>query len=144
LVPLTLHTLGARTYGLWLTVGEVLTYALMVDPGILHILPWMIAEADGSGDRGKLRSLVSNALAATILSGLGYFLVAAGGWFFLPDALKLTAADRALLGPPLALLVALTAVTYPLRLFRAVLLGLQDVAFVGGLAVAEIAISVVV
>src|SRR4029079_4825051 len=50
LVPLTLRCLGARPYGLWLTIGEVLAYALMADPGILHILPWMVAEADGSAD----------------------------------------------------------------------------------------------
>jgi len=144
LVPLTLRSLGPRTYGLWLTIGEVLTYALMADPGILTILPWMIAEADGSADRRTLRRLVSNAFAGAFLAGAAYFIVAAAGWSVLPNVLRLTPADRALLGPPLAVLVIVTAVTYPLRVFRAVLLGLQDVTFVGALAVAEIAINVVI
>jgi len=144
LVPLILRCLGARTYGLWLTIGEVLAYALMADPGILHILPWIVAEADGSSDRQNLRRLVSNAFAGALLAGAGYFIVAATGWMALPDVIKLTTADRALLGPPLAFLVVVTALTYPLRVFRAVLLGLQDVTFVGGLAVAEIAINVVI
>ena len=103
LVPLTLRCLGARTYGLWLTIGEVLTYALMADPGILQILPWMVAEADGMADRRTLRRLVSNGFAGAFLAGAGYFVVAAIGWIVLPDMLKLTPADRALLGPPLAL-----------------------------------------
>jgi hypothetical protein len=62
----------------------------------------------------------------------------------LPTALKLTPADRALLGPPLALIVGATAVTYPLRAFRAALVGLQDVAFAGTLAVCEIAVGALI
>lgn len=142
LVPLTLACLGARTYGLWLTVGELLAYAAMVDPGIVGVLPWMIAQADGSSDRHALRRLVSNGLVAGCVAGVGYVLVAAAVWTVLPSALAWTAADRALLGPPLALLVVVTGVTYPFRIFRGVLMGLQDVVVVGAIAIAEIAIGV--
>jgi O-antigen/teichoic acid export membrane protein len=144
LVPLLLSHLGARTYGLWLTTGELLAYAAMVDPGVLGVLPWLIAEADGAGDRVAVRRLFANGVAAGLVAGIGYVVVAAALWLVLPTVLKLTPADRALLGPPLALIVAATAVTYPLRMFRAALNGLQDVVFAGSLAVVEIALNAVI
>jgi O-antigen/teichoic acid export membrane protein len=143
LVPLTLKCLGARTYGLWLTVGELLTYVALVDPGVVGVLPWMVAEADGASDRRQLRRLISNGVAAGCLAGLGYVVVAFVAWTLLPARLLWPAADRAMLGPPLALLVVVTAITYPLRAFRAALLGMQDAAFVGGLAIAEVAVNAV-
>ena len=141
LVPLTLTSLGARTYGLWLAVGELLTYVALVDPGIVGVLPWMVAEADGAADRRALRHLVSNGFAAGLLAGAAYFAVAAAAWTVLPGALGWTLADRAELGPPLALLVAVTAITYPLRVFRAALIGMQDAAFAGTLAIVEVAVD---
>jgi O-antigen/teichoic acid export membrane protein len=144
LVPLLLSHLGARTYGLWLTTGELLAYAAMVDPGVLGVLPWLIAEADGAGDRPAVRRLFANGVAAGLVAGIGYVVVAAALWLVLPTILNLTAADRALLGPPLALIVGATAVMYPLRAFRAALIGLQDVAFAGSLSVCEIALSAVI
>ena len=39
LVPLTLHSIGARTWGVWLASGEVLGYAGMADLGVLSVLP---------------------------------------------------------------------------------------------------------
>lgn len=143
LVPLTWSHLGARTYGLWLTTGELLAYAAIVDPGVLGVLQWLIAEADGAGDRPAVRRLFSNGVAAGLVAGLGYVVVAAALWLVLPTALRLTPADRALLGPPLALIVVSTAVTYPLRAFRAALSGLQDVAFAGTLGMCEIGLGAV-
>src|SRR5688500_10012624 len=58
LIPLTLHHLGARSWGLWLASGELLGYAGMVDLGVIGVLPWMLAEADGAHDRQRMRRLV--------------------------------------------------------------------------------------
>ena len=41
MVPVTLHYLGARRYGLWLASGELLGYAAMVDLGVIGVLPWI-------------------------------------------------------------------------------------------------------
>jgi O-antigen/teichoic acid export membrane protein len=131
LVPLTLHRVGATSYGLWLASGEILGHAGMVELGVLGVLPWMIAEADGRDDRARIRILLSNALAIAFLTGLAYFAVAALGWMFLPGVLRLTAADRASVFGPLAILVIANAVSYPLRVYQAVLSGLQDVYFNG-------------
>ena len=116
-----LDRLGARTWGLWLATGELLAYAGMVDLGVLGVLPWLLAEADGRRDRDAMRRLISNGVAVGAIIGVAYALIAFALWQVLPSALRFTAADRAAVGPPLALLVAATALTYPLRIFPATL-----------------------
>lgn len=147
LVPLTLHYLGARTYGLWLASGELLGYAAMVDLGVVGVMPWMLAEADGRCDRTGMRALIVNGLIVGLGVGVGYALVATALWVVLPSALRLGPTDREALARPLALLVATMVVVYPLRVFSAVVSGLQDVVFNGVITVAQglvaIAITVV-
>lgn len=144
LVPLVLGHLGARTYGLWLASGELLGYAAMVDLGVLGVLPWMLAEADGRRDRESMRALLANGLAVGVLVGAAYALLALGLWLVLPAALGLAPADRRTLAAPLALLVGATMVAYPFRVFAALLSGVQDVVFTGGLAVAQAALNIAV
>ena len=142
MVPLTLRCLGTRTYGLWLASGEVLAYAAMVDLGVIGVLPWMLAEADGHGDRAAMRRLVANGLVVGAVVGVIYGLLAALLWLLLPATLTLSAADRAVVARPLALLVMAMMVAYPLRVFSAVLAGLQDATFNGWLAVTQSLLSI--
>ncbi len=141
LVPLTLRELGPRSWGLWLASGELVGYAAMVDLGVLGVLPWMLAELDGRQDRAGMRRLVGHGVIVATLVAIGYAVVALALWTVLPSALRLAPGDRALLGPPLAVLVTLTAVSYPLRVFRAVLGGLQDVHFNGVLTILQTALT---
>src|SRR5207302_2908229 len=100
LVPLILNRLGVRTWGLWLATGELLSYAGMVDLGVLGVLPWLMAEADGRRDRSAMRRLLSNSVAVGALIGVGYALLALVLWRVLPSALHFTPLDRAAVGPP--------------------------------------------
>jgi len=142
LVPLTLHRVGATSYGLWLASGEILGHAGMVELGVLGVLPWLIAEADGKSDRAGMRRLVGNAVAVATFVGALYLALASAGWAFLPGLLHLTAAERASIYGPLAILVIANAVGYPLRVFSAVLSGLQDVYFNGALTLITTAAGV--
>lgn len=144
LVPLMLDRLGARTWGLWLATGELLAYAGMVDLGVLGVLPWLLAEADGKRNRDGMRRLISSGVAVGALIGLAYALIAFVLWQALPSVLRLTAVDRAALGPPLTLIVAGTALTYPLRIFPAALIGLQDMKFHGAIRVGQSVLNVAV
>jgi O-antigen/teichoic acid export membrane protein len=71
--------------------------------------------------------------------GVAFALVAAVSvalvWFLAPSGIGLTPADRALVGGPLAVLLAATVVSAPLAIFNATLMGLQDVTYVGATAV---------
>lgn len=144
LVPLMLDRLGLRTWGLWLATGELLSYAGMVDLGVLSVLPWLMAEADGRHDRGAMRRLLSNGVAVGTLIGAGYVLLALVLWRVLPGTLHFTSLDRAAVGPPLAILVAFTALSYPFRVFPATLLGLQDMTFYGVIRIVQSALGVVI
>ena len=131
LVPFTLYHVGARSYGLWLASGELLAYAGLAELGMLVTLPWLIAQADGQGDRARMRLLVSTGAAAAALSALAYGGLAVVLWTQLPRVLQLGDAERASVQGPLLIVAAAGCVSHPLRAFNAVLAGLQDVRFNG-------------
>jgi O-antigen/teichoic acid export membrane protein len=137
LVPLTLHALGARTWGLWLASSEVLSYAGMVDLGILGVMPWMLAAADGRRDRAELRTLISQGLWLGACVGVIYAVAGVTAWRVLSPRLFLTGADRALVVGPLTFVVLVNAVAYPLAVYRALLVGVQDAFFNGALAIVQ-------
>jgi O-antigen/teichoic acid export membrane protein len=141
LVPLTLRSLGARTWGVWLASGEVLSYAGMADLGVLGVLPWMLAEAEGRRDRAELSTLLSQGVWLGAGISVVYAALALVLWHFLPFALFLTSTDRSLVGPPLALAVLVTTVSYPLGAYRALITGVQDVFFNGVLTLAQAALG---
>jgi len=131
LVPFTLHHVGPRLYGFWLASGELLAYAGLADMGVLTTVPWLIADADGRGDRGRLRLLMSTSAAASGLTATAYAALAAALWFQLPGLLHLTQDERALVQGPLIIVAIAGGIAQPLRAFASVLSGLQDVRFNG-------------
>ena len=71
------------------------------------------------------------------LAGVGLTLVALTAWRVVPGLLGLTKADVDGLTGPAIVIVAAMAVAYPLRVFGAALVGLQDVVFTGCLGVGQ-------
>lgn len=143
LIPLILNRVETRTYGLWLATGELLAYAAVLDLGVFGVLPWMIAEADGRKDRDGLRSLITRGLIIGICVGVAFILLFGLLWWFVPGLLKFTDADKINLKGPLMLLALGTLLVYPMRIFNAVLIGLQDAAFNGVLTVIQMTLSIV-
>lgn len=141
-VPFILSRVGAEAYGTWLGIGELVAYSAMVDLGVLGVLPWLVAEADGRGDRADFHALVSAGLMAAVGAAVLFALVALGLLALAPGLAGLDAAQRAAVAGPLLALVAGVAAAYPLRVFHAVLVGVQDVAFVGTLGVVQAALNV--
>ena len=130
-VPFVVHSLGAQVYGFWLASGELLAYASMADFGLLGTMPWLIAEADGRGDREGIRRLMSNGAAAAIALTVIYGALVLLLWNVLPSLLKLTPHQRAIVIGPFTLVALVGAVNMTLRLFSVALAGLQDVRFQG-------------
>ena len=131
LVPFVLDRVGARLYGYWLASGEVLAYAAMADLGVLGVIPWMIAQADGRKDRDAIRQLLSTGfVAAVIVSGV-YLALVIVLWNVAPGILKLSDTERQLIAGPLALIAGVTAVVLPMRVAYSALIGLQDVRYCG-------------
>jgi O-antigen/teichoic acid export membrane protein len=143
LVPFTLEHVGARGYGLWLASGELLAYAGLAELGMLVTLPWLVAQADGQGDRARLRKLVSTGAAAASLSAVMYAALALLLWTQLPRIVRLAEADRIDVQGPLLIVAIAGCLSHPLRAFSAVLAGLQDVRFNGLVSLANWSISFV-
>jgi len=142
LIPLILSRIETRIYGLWLATGELLAYAAILDLGVFAVLPWIAAEADGRKDYDAIRSLITRGLLIGVCMGVALILVFGLFWWLAPSLLKLTDIDRAALKDPLLLLIFVTALVYPLKVFSAVLVGLQDAAFNGALAVTQLSLSI--
>lgn len=141
-VPFILARVGSEAYGVWLGFGELIAYSAMADLGVLGVLPWLVAEADGRGDRGEMRALVSAGLASASLAAFVFAALALGLLAVAPGLTGVSPAQKAAVIGPLMLLVAGMAAAYPVRVFHAVLIGLQDVTFIGTLGVAQAALNV--
>ncbi|HVL67926.1 MAG TPA: hypothetical protein VM364_11740 [Vicinamibacterales bacterium] len=133
MVPLILNRVDVAVYGLWLATGEVLAYAALADLGMLGILSWVVAQADGRNDRSAMRSLLANGASAAGVVSLLYIGIVVALWQFAPASV-LTPEHRAAIGGPLAVMALTTAIVLPLRVAHAALAGLQDVRFCGSLA----------
>jgi O-antigen/teichoic acid export membrane protein len=126
LTPFFLGHLGQATYGLWLVGTQVLAYLLLMDFGIVALLPREAAYVTGrtgARDGAELRPLVEKALTLAVAQTPFVLLAAAGSVFWLQGSwsgLRL----------PLAFVLGLFVLTFPLRVFGATLTGLQDLAFV--------------
>lgn len=133
-----LYLLGKDTWGMWAASGSLLSYAGLADLGALRILPWVIADADGKKDGDRIRAALSAGLPFACATGFTYAALALALWHFYPALLQLSAADQFALRGPVLAVVGLTAATFPLRLFTALLTGLQDATFLGAAGLVEV------
>jgi O-antigen/teichoic acid export membrane protein len=141
-VPFVLRSVGSEAYGVWLGFGELVAYSAMADLGVLGVLPWLVAEADGRKDRDEMRRLVSAGVVAATLAAVAFAAIALGLLAVAPGLTGVSEAQHAEVIGPLMLLVAGMAAAYPVRVFHALLIGLQDVAFAGRLGIAQTALNV--
>jgi hypothetical protein len=131
MVPFVLDRVGARLYGYWLASGEVLAYAAMADLGILGVIPWMVAQADGRKDRDAIRQLLSTGVVAGLIVSVIYLSLVGLLWNVAPAVLKLQPLERQHIAGPLSLIAAVTAIVLPMRVAYSALIGLQDVRYCG-------------
>lgn len=126
LTPFLLRHLGARELGLWFAVQQLLGYVLLLDLGIVALLPREAAAMTGVAGAGAagLPALVGRTVKI-VLWQTPVVAVAAGlVWLFLPAGW--TAVHR-----PAAILLVAFVVLFPARVLYGLLFGLQDLAFVG-------------
>jgi O-antigen/teichoic acid export membrane protein len=126
LTPYFLARLGGSTYGLWLVGTQIIGYLLLMDLGIVALLPRETAYVTGRTgrcDAPELRALVEQTMTLGFAQMPIVLLAAAASLWWLPAA-------WAPLRLPLAVVLAIFVVTFPLRAFQAALIGLQDLAFV--------------
>lgn len=128
LTPFLLHHLGQHDYGLWLTALPIVNYLMLADFGIVALLPRSVAYATGraGGDKKNATELPHILAQTTVVVLCQTPLVIAAAvltWVFLPK-------EWVAMRGPLALTMGVFAVLFPMRIFAAVLEGLQEQAFV--------------
>jgi len=131
LTPFYIRVLGQHDYGVWLVGLQVLTFLLLCDFGILAATPRDVAHASGK-ERSEPASdellvLVGQTMKVVLAQTVLIAVVAVVLYAFRPTAPGLKG--------PIGMLLAVFVLSYPLRLFPAVLNGLQDLKFLGQLRI---------
>ena len=128
LTPFLLRRVGQHDYGLWLVGAQLLAYLSLMDFGIVALLPRATAYATGRAgsvsDAKDLPEIVGHAAWVVLFQTPLVAVVALVLWFTIPVAW----------GPlrtPIAIVMLAFVLAFPLRIFAAVLQGLQDLAFLG-------------
>lgn len=142
IIPFVLSRVPTELYGVWLAFGEVLAYTSMVDLGVVGVIPWLVAESDGRGDRVAMRGFLAGGAAFSAATALVFVGLALLAFRVAPQLANLTAAQHAAVAGPLLLLVIVTAISLPLRTFYAAIVGLQDVTFAGAMSVSQVGLNV--
>lgn len=133
LTPFLLYRIGQHNYGLWLVGTQLMFYLALLDIGIVSLLPREVAFATGrarSTEEATDLPLIFGHTVRLILWQMP--LVALGAliaWFLMP-------ADWQELRNPIGVVLLAFVATFPLRIFRAVLHGLQDLAYLGRTGIA--------
>ncbi len=128
LTPFFLHRIGQHDYGLWLLSTQIMAYMMLLDFGIVALLPRETAYATGRA------GAVENAIDVPATVGQTTRLVlwqtplvalaASIMWFWMPTSWEA-------LQKPFGLVLLVFAIMFPARVFQATLEGLQDLAFLG-------------
>lgn len=129
LTPFLLDRLGQRELGLWLVGTQLLGYLGLLDVGIIAMLPRESAYARARDQQpgapgGELQYVVGRTARVALWQLAAMCLVAVAGILLVPEGW------RELRGP-LTVVFAVFALTFPFRILHGVLLGLQDLTFVG-------------
>jgi len=130
LTPFFLKRLGSHDYGLWLIGLQILSYLMLMDFGIVALLPRETAYATGRALRGSGGNDLSETIGVTgrvVLYQVPFvFAGVLAAWIFMPDAW------RQYSGPLMVAMIGF-CVLFPLRIFQAVLQGLQEMTYLGRL-----------
>ena len=128
LTPFYLRVLSAHDYGIWLVGLQVLTFLWLADLGVIAVVPRDVAREHGREllDRqsDRLQVLVGETLKIVLLQTALVAMAALALYLY-----RIRAVSS--LQGPVGLVLLVFVLTYPLRLFGAVLGGLQDLKFLG-------------
>ena len=128
LTAFLLGRLGQVDYGLWLVGTRILGYLALLDLGVVALLPretaFATGRAGGEQSAHDLSEIVGRTTRLVFWQMPLIALVAAIIWLALPE-------EWAALRNPLALVMLVFVAGFPLRVFQAVLTGLQELAFLG-------------
>lgn len=138
LTPFLLARVGQHDYGLWLVGAQLMFYLALLDLGIVALLPRETAFATGragSIEEARELPLIIGQTWRIVMWQMPFVLLAAlCTWVLMPS-------EWEGLRHPMAVVLIAFVLTFPLRIFGAVLHGLQDLAFLGRLGIISYLLS---
>jgi O-antigen/teichoic acid export membrane protein len=138
LTPFFLRRIGQHDYGLWLVGTQLVTYLTLTDFGVVALLPletaYATGRAGGATDVQELSQIAGRTFRIVLYQLPIVLVIAIAMWFSLP------AEWERLRGPFGVILFGFVA-AFPLRIFPALLQGLQDLTFAYGVQLANWVIS---
>ena len=128
LTPFLLFRIGQHDFGLWLVATQIMFYLGLLDLGVVALLPRETALATGRvksiGEASDLPLIIGQTVRIVILQMPLVALAAFVAWL-------LTPVEWQGLRNPIGVILLAFVLTFPLRIFGAVLQGLQDFRFLG-------------
>ncbi len=95
-IPLAASYMGSERFGVWLLVGNFLTWVSLADLGLGSSLTNIVAGADAADDLGKVRSAITTSLALTVGIVLALTVLVLGGYPFIPWQQVFNLQDRSI------------------------------------------------
>jgi O-antigen/teichoic acid export membrane protein len=128
LTPFLLRHIGQHEYGLWLVGLQALTWLTLMDFGIVALLPretaYAVGRAGSLEEATDLPQILGETAWVVLCQWPLVAIAAVACWFLIP-------ANSEHLRGAVAIVLSTFTLTFPLRIFRAVLEGLQDLSFLG-------------
>ena len=128
LTPFILQRLGQHDYGLWLVAAQIVMYLALLDLGVVALVPRETAYLTGRDGGEKLKETLPALVSRTILIILAQVPIVA---IAAAVSIALLPAEWQPVKWPLAIVLFVFVAAFPLRLFQAVLQGLQELKFLG-------------
>jgi O-antigen/teichoic acid export membrane protein len=138
LTPFLLYRIGQHDYGLWLVGTQLMFYLALLDLGIIALLPRETAFATGRvnsiEEAGDLPVIIGQTMRIILWQMPLVALGALIAWLIVPT-------EWEGLRYPIGVVLLVFVVMFPLRIFNAVLNGLQDFGFLGRMGIASYLLS---
>jgi O-antigen/teichoic acid export membrane protein len=138
LFPWAIYSIGAHDYGLWLATGELIGYVVLSDFGVLAALPWLVAKAAVDADSTVTGRLTSAAWLIGLWVSSGACVAGA-----LASIYPFADPTWEVVRGPLMVVFFCTVLSTPLRIYQAVLVGVQDVFYVSSVGLVQSLLTVI-
>jgi len=120
LMPFIIHTLGDKTYGLWIIIGTFISFFWLFDMGVGSSVQRYVSKALSNNDLEDANKTINNTLVIYIFLGIGVLLVTLIAVWIMPVFVK-NAGDTALARKLILLLGTSFAIGLPMRSLAGVL-----------------------
>ena len=132
LIPFMIGILGRSHYGLWIIVGQILSYTRLIDMGLRSAVAREVARCLGSGEEDRINGYVNTAAAYYTLAGLLIALFTVVVAVFFPAWFEVEEQYRGYARAMVLIAGLVMALGSPLKAYAVTLAGMQRYDIVAG------------